>query len=521
MPDPLPPPIFIEEARPAQPAIEGVSTSTAGMLGMTERGPETPQLVTGVYEFERWYGRFIPESYLPDAIRGFFDNGGQRCVVSRVVGVGATAASLTGGTYTWLACGRGAWGNRVRVKIDAATNATAKNRLFRVSVLYFKTPPADKDFVDPTAARPPDPRGKPPTPPDVLEVYDNLTHLPEASNNVATTINANSKLVRVLTGKASARPKNQAFTALAHGSDGAAVTPADFGGDVEVIGGQEVLGKGRGLAALATIREVSLLLAPDEVRPGLAPVTDLVLSQCEQLRDRFGLVSALEHPGPLDQLAPPRNTSYGAFYFPWIEVYDLTASPSTPRATRIIPPTGHIAGIFARVDRDRGVHKAPTNESVQGIVGLQVAVSQVQQDILNPKGVNCLRAFPGRGIGVWGARTMTSDSEWKYVPVRRLAIFIEESIFEGLQWVVFEPNDQALWSRLIQSISVFLSIVWRNGALAGVRPEEAFFVKCDRTTMTQTDIELGHLICLVGIAPVRPAEFIILRFQWQTASTNV
>lgn len=515
MPDPLPPSVFIEEHPPGPPAIAGVSTSTTGMPGMTERGPETPQLVTSVGEFQRLYGGFIAESYLADAVNGFFANGGQRCFVSRIVGAGATAASLTSGNYTWLACGRGAWGNRVRVKIDAATNATAKNRLFRVSVLYFKNPPANKDFVDPTIPRAADPFGKPPTQPDVLEVFDNLTHLPEAGNNVATMINTNSKLVRVLIGAAPARPRNHQFTPLAHGSDGAAVTPADFAGDLDAIDGQEALGKGRGLAALAMIREISLLLAPDEVRPGLAPVTGLVLDQCEQLRDRFGLVSALEHPGDLNQLASPRNTSYGAFYFPWIQIQDAADA-----ASRLIPPTGHIAGIFARVDTERGVHKAPANESLRGALGLQATVTQAQQDILNPKGVNVIRALPDRGIRVWGARTMTTDSEWKYVNVRRLAIFVEESIDQGTQWVVFEQSGEALWANVRQCISSFLMNLWLTGALQGARQEEAFFVKCDRTTMTQDDIDNGRLICLVGIAPVRPAEFIILRFQRQTARAS-
>lgn len=515
MSDTLPSSVYIEEHPLGPPTIEGVSTSMAGMLGLTERGPETPQLVTSMRDFQRLYGYFIAESYLANAISGFFENGGRQCFVSRIVGAGATAASLTSGKYTWLACGRGAWGNRVRVKIDAATSATTANRLFRVSVLYFRNPPADKDFVDPTIPRPADPGKKPFTQPDVLEVFDNLTHLPEASNNVATKINANSKLVRVLSGAATARPKNQAFTALAHGFDGAAVTPADFAGEIGTIGGQEVLGRGRGLAALATINEISLLLAPDEVRPGLAPVTDLVLDQCEQLRDRFGLVSALEAPGALNLLAPHRESSYGAFYFPWIQIYDATDA-----TRRMIPPTGHIAGIFARVDRERGVHKAPANESLRGVLGLQVAITQAEQDILNPKGVNVVRAFPGLGIRVWGARTMASDPLWKYVNVRRLTIFIEQSIDEGTKWVVFEPNGEALWANIRQSISSFLMNLWLTGALQGVRSDEAFFVRCDRTTMTQDDIDNGRVICLIGIAPVRPAEFVILRFQRQTASAS-
>jgi len=180
-----------------------------------------------------------------------------------------------------------------------------------------------------------------------------------------------------------------------------------------------------------------------------------------------------------------------------------------------VPPHGHIAGIFARVDERKGVHKAPAGESIQGVSGLQLNVTDEQQKILQPRGVNVLRTFAGRGHVVWGARTTSADPLWKYVNVRRLFVFVEQSIEQGMQWAVSEINNAGLWTQVIRQVSEFLIRLWRNGAFPGAKPEEAFFVKCDQTTMTQDDIDNGRLICLIGIAPVRPSEFVIFRISQQ------
>jgi hypothetical protein len=187
-----------------------------------------------------------------------------------------------------------------------------------------------------------------------------------------------------------------------------------------------------------------------------------------------------------------------------------------------IPPGGHIAGIYARTDVERGVHKAPANAVVRGILGIQFPISMGEQDILNPRGVNCIRSFPGRGIRVWGARTISSDPEWKYINVRRLFLAIEEAIDEGTQWVVFEPNHQRLWARVKQSVSEYLTRVWRDGALMGNTPEEAFFVECGKDrTMTQDDIDNGRLIVQIGIAPVKPAEFVVFRIAQTRSGSEI
>jgi len=180
-----------------------------------------------------------------------------------------------------------------------------------------------------------------------------------------------------------------------------------------------------------------------------------------------------------------------------------------------------VAGVYARSDVERGVWKAPANEVLRGAVGLDPDFSTGDQEILNPRGVNCIRALPGRGIRVWGARTTSSDPLWRYINVRRLFLYIEESIDQGAQWVVFEPNDQRLWARVRQTVSDFLTTVWRSGALMGTTAEEAFFVKCDETTMTQNDLMTGRLIVLIGVAPVRPAEFVIFRIaQWTRGASE-
>jgi uncharacterized protein len=267
------------------------------------------------------------------------------------------------------------------------------------------------------------------------------------------------------------------------------------------------------------VDDVALLAVPDEVRfatPASAgPVTAAAIAQCERRKDRFAIVSSAIGLGDVSQLKPPRDTSWAAFYCPWIDVHD----PLTGRTLRI-PPTGHIAGVIARVDEERGVHKAPANEELRGVTGLEFSITDTTQDVLNPRGVNAIRDFraAGRGIRVWGARTMSSDSEWKYVNVRRFLTFLEASIDKGTQWAVFEPNGESLWNNVRTSISDFLFQLWSTGALMGTRPEQAFFVKVDRTTMTQDDIDNGRMICIIGVAPVRPAEFVIFRIGQMTAS---
>ena len=262
---------------------------------------------------------------------------------------------------------------------------------------------------------------------------------------------------------------------------------------------------------------------PDSARfadPGSqsTSVQDLI-DHCETLKYRIAIA---DPPRDLSisgvrEFRSQFDTKYGAMYYPWVEILDPTAKndPGAAPATLQLPPSGFAAGVYARSDINRGVHKAPANEVVFGITRFMQNVTFDRQSVLNPEGINALRFFPGRSNRVWGARTMSSDPEWKYVNVRRLFIYLEHSIDKSTQWAVFEPNNEALWANIRQTIADFLLVVWRTGALMGTKPEQAFFVRCDRTTMAQNDLDNGRLVCLIGVAPTYPAEFVIFRIgQW-------
>jgi hypothetical protein len=269
-----------------------------------------------------------------------------------------------------------------------------------------------------------------------------------------------------------------------------------------------------GLKTFEDIDEISLVAAPGMTSPA---IQDALLTHCEVKKDRFAVMDSPEviQDGGVDRIPKPRDSKYGAYYFPWIEVYD------PDKGNIFVPPSGHMLGIYARSDSERGVHKAPANEVVRGALGLKYSISRGEQDILNPKGINCIRDFSrrGRGIRVWGARTISSDASWRYINVRRLFIMIEESIEIGTQWVVFEPNDHMLWKRISRDIRSFLYRIWRTGALFGKTPEEAFYVKCDEETNPPEVIDAGQCITEIGICPVKPAEFVIFRIgQWQSGS---
>jgi len=371
--------VFTEEISVRGKAIEGVPTSTAGFLGITERGPVVPTLITSFEEYKRIYGGYLKEGaenrYLTYAIEGFFQNGGWRCYVARVV---ASAA----GTAT-----------------------------------------------------------------------------------------------------------------------------ADF------IGALQALGK---------IDEISILCCPDE--NSFPAIRAELVAQCESRKDRFAILQA---PNPAPQSAthyPPVTSEFAAYYHPWIRGVDPTTH--LPLA---IPPGGHVAGIYARTDTNRGVHKPPANKAIAGLyeepenpsAGLITLLTNSDQEILKPRGVNALRFFANRGVLVWGARTTSNSPEWKYVNVRRLFIFISASIDKGTQWVVFEPNEVQVWAQVRALVEAFLVQLWRDGALTGTTSKEAFFVRCDRTTMTQDDIDNGRLIILIGVAALRPAEFIIVRIGQWTADSKL
>ncbi len=311
------------------------------------------------------------------------------------------------------------------------------------------------------------------------------------------------------------------LTYLTGGGDGAGLTPEDLKG--EPSDPDDANKAATGLAALGEVDDIAIVATPDAVRfeteAERKTAADHLIGHCTRLRYRIGIVDPPKDSSisGVRSFRSQFDTTYAALYYPWVEIVDPTASPDpgAAPATLQLPPSGFAAGIYARSDIARGVHKAPANEVVLGITRFMQNVTFDRQSVLNPEGINALRFFPGRSNRVWGARTMSSDPEWRYVNVRRLFIYLEHSIDKSTQWAVFEPNNEALWANIRQAVSDFLVATWRTGALMGTKPEEAFFVRCDRTTMTQNDLDNGRLICLVGVAPTYPAEFVIFRIgQW-------
>src|ERR1044071_4145022 len=514
MPEYLHPGVYIEEIERGPRPIEGVPTSTAAFLGEAERGSITPRLITSYKDYLRWFGDvFDPNKFLPYAVSGFFENGGKRMYVCRLVGNNATTARAEfGNDFTVRAAGPGSWGTRVFAKIKDGSSVG-----FALRLAYWTD---GKIPFDPFTK---EGRQKLPRPQQIEEFDDLVTDetspdfygkrvpfvdLDKGQANQGPESSALGVLVRNSGVAAGARPDNNGQV-LANGAD-----------DAEVIGSDDFTGNPvdqrtteQGLAApeLDPYREVALVYSPNVS----TDIAKLIISHCERLRFRFAVIDSEKGQNSITALDPRskvQDSEYAAFYYPWIVVAD----PRTG-ARKLIPPGGHVLGVYARTDTERGVFKAPANEILRGALALEFDVNDGSQDFLNPRGVNVVRSFPGRGIRVWGARTISSNTLWKYVPVRRLFIFLERSIYENTQFVVFEPNDDRLWARVVDTIRLFLRAQWRLGALFGRTEQEAFFITCDRTTMSQDDILNGRLICEIGIAPVRPAEFVIFRIFQNTA----
>jgi phage tail sheath protein FI len=305
------------------------------------------------------------------------------------------------------------------------------------------------------------------------------------------------------------------------------------GDDGQLADGTDLLGKeadpdrielkATGLEALGEIDDIAIVALPDAGDMGDEDATfdanQNLIRHAEKERYRIAIVDAPKGSG-LNKVREFRgrfDSRYGALYHPWIEILDprQNAVQGAPPQRLMLPPSGFVAGIYARSDIERGVHKAPANEVVYGLTKFEMNINTGRNEVLNPEGINALRFFEGRGNRVWGARTLTSDPEWKYVNVRRFFIFLEHSIDKATQWAVFEPNNESLWRNITRTVKDFLEVQWRNDALIGATPDQAYFVRCDRTTMTQNDLDNGRLICLIGVAPSRPAEFVIFRIgQW-------
>ncbi|MDC7220319.1 MAG: phage tail sheath subtilisin-like domain-containing protein [Spirochaetales bacterium] len=276
-----------------------------------------------------------------------------------------------------------------------------------------------------------------------------------------------------------------------------------------IIGKDEGPGKRTGLCAFDEIGDISIVCAPGVTDPASQ---DAILSHCEKNRFRVAVLDAPETlEKGIDTMPMPRDSTMGAYYFPWIKMYDADND-----ADVYAPPCGGVAGVYGRVDSTRGVYKAPANEIFRGATGLKYNLTDAEQELLNPKGINCIREFEGRGIRVWGARTFSSDPEWKYVNVRRLFCMVEKTIQDGTNWVVFEPNTRALWKQIVRNLTAFCLRLWKEGALFGDSPEEAFYVRCDDELNPPESIDAGYVVCEVGIAPAKPAEFVVFKVSQKT-----
>lgn len=591
----LSPGVYVEEYDSGAVPMQGVSTSTAGFIGLAERGPVIgqPQLVTSFADYRRMYGGYLSDAgyggarFLPYAVEQFFANGGSRAYIMRAVPNDAKAGAITTGVLKITAANPGAWADNMRVTVEPSYKAktqvyavngadltlknadgfnagdvvelydgvkrayaTVKSALDKVVTL---DAPCTLDVADKTVGTAKYIRTCEITITarldENVETFANLSLKPGALN-YAPIRTEKSDLIRVevlpAPSKAAPAPVSKDNKDNKDNKKDEAPAPIPAAGGItpyELCGGtgeQMVLilaggsngsvlnvtadaylgkdggpGKRTGLQAFQENANVSIMAIPGvtvpEVQAGL-------IGFCENKKSCFAILDVpmdLKKTNDVVNFRDMYDSTYAAMYHPWLQMFDAGA-----KRADYFPPSGAMAGIYARSDNAQGVHKAPANEVVRGCTGLSCNYNTGEQDILNPIGVNLIRSFPGRGIRVWGARTISSNGLWKYLNVRRLFIYVEESIKANTNWVVFEPNSETLWGRVTRTISSFLATCWRDGALAGSSPDQAFFVECGPTTMTADDVDNGRLICKIGIAPVKPAEFVIFQITQKTANAE-
>lgn len=548
MPGPyLTPGVYIEEVPSGSRPIQGVGTAVAAFIGFTYTRPAgntgQPVFIASWNQFVeefctvRWTVKDKDENgkeidvlkaeeqiydekfFLPHSVFGYFQNGGRSCYIQSI-GIRREQGPPT---------------------TQATQGAPSANLLTssggRVLELSAKQPGISVEVSDAT--------GEGPIPEDQFRVivrapgqpeavFDNLTMDPAPKGNAKSAV-AELRKVKGLsvvegdvTGSAlERRPKNTTYTL----TTALAITQNLPAADAKTFQGNAT--NRTGLGAFEEISDVTMVVCPDLMsvylsskrtqgdREAVAAVQNAILAHCAQMKDRFAILDPLPDLG-VQEVYDWRMTGanyskddgkYGALYYPWIHIVNPLSKNGGDK-TIAVPPSGHMAGLYARTDAERGVHKAPANETLRGAVKLAKGLIDSEQAKLNPVGINCIRSFPGRGILVWGARTLAeAASEWRYINVRRLFNYIEESIYEGTQWVVFEPNDLDLWERVKRTISAFLTNVWRDGALFGATPGEAFYVKCDADLNPPSRRDNGELVVEIGIAPVKPAEFVIFRFK--------
>lgn len=566
----LSPGVYVEEFDSGAAPMQGVSTSVAGFIGLAEKGPVSgaPTLVTSVADFNRKFGGYLQTSefgkyrFLAHAVNHFFYNGGSKLFISRVAPSDAKIAQFSDepGNIKIEAKNPGIWGNSISIYFEP-TNEN-KNQIVKdfedgkyklknafgfdkgdivclegtKELQFSKIINTQQNTIivqDPFKGKVVDTSLLPKISIKTcefnviiecdgeIEKYENLSFNVSSPKHI-TKMLSKSELINIkivdpkevispfeYLKKSFNMPKSENIKISLSGGTNGSISKIS---DTDFIGKDEGPGTRTGIQSFLDNSNVNILAIPGITSPN---VQLSLVSHCENLGSRFAILDmpfkcrtttdVLKHRDIVD-------SDYCAMYHPWLKTYD-----PLDKKDFYIPPSGSIAGIYARSDNEKGVHKAPANEVVNNCTGLSVNYNPAEQDFLNPKGVNAIRSFPGAGIRVWGARTASSKPLWKYINIRRLFIFLEESIKANTSWVVFEPNDSRLWSRVRGTIETFLGGIWTSGALVGGSPDEAFFVDIGTNTMSRDDIDNGRLICVIGVAPVKPAEFVIFRITQKTA----
>ncbi len=501
------PGVYIEEIPSGVRTIVGVATSITAFIGSALRGPtDDPVVINSNADFERVFGGLTTTSSLGFAVRDFFLNGGSQAIIVRVAN-GAAAADITVGGLSLAAANEGTWGNNLSVTVDHNTKDPANNKLFNLTI-------AEIDPVTSQTIR--------------SESLLNVSVDPGDSRFVPLVVRDDSLLVQVKKDNLgnwivpNIWPAAGTFKATPNsGKDSAPLVQNNFTGpnmDVDK----------RGLFALEKADLFNLLCIPPYL--GGTDVDDDLISKaakyCEDKRamllidppsswDTVPEVIGNPNANPVTGIMRFGTSKNAAFFFPRLR------QPNPLRENKLedFVPCGAVAGVFARTDAQRGVWKAPAglDATLVGVPQLTVSLTNEENGQLNPLGVNCLRTMPAVGRVVWGSRTRKGNdqlaSEWKYIPVRRTALFIEESLYRGMQWAVFEPNDEPLWAQIRLNVGAFMNSLFRQGAFQGQSPREAYFVKCDKDTTTQNDIDRGIVNVLVGFAPLKPAEFVVIKLQ--------
>ena len=510
------PGVYIEEVPSTIRTIVGVATSITAFIGRTQRGPtDEPVRIQSTTDFERRFGRIWYESPLSYAVTHFFLNGGADAIVVRVINDASKAQFPAIGNLHLEATSAGSWGNSLMLRVDHATRereaGEKEDTLFNLFVKDGGT--------------------------GMTETFRNLSVEPSNRRYVERVLRLGSDLVRVVPGSQIPETRPLAHAAVAEGADPFASAPG--GGFFETISdahkGDDGLplqddnvvgnrGDKTGLYALEKADLFNLLVIPPLMRDKDvdSDTWAKALAYCKERRAMLlvdppkswsRISDVLSNAVGVDQLLSRDQNA--AIYFPRVRMAD----PLRENRLEEFAPGGLMAGIMARTDVSRGVWKAPAglDATLVGVRELTLKLTDPENGQLNPVGVNCLRTFPVIGPVVWGARTMRGAdrlaSEWKYIPVRRLALYIEESLYRGTQWVVFEPNDEPLWAQIRLNVGAFMHDLFRKGAFQGSSPRDAYFVKCDKETTTQNDINLGIVNILVGFAPLKPAEFVVIKIQ--------